>query len=222
MAYSASVDEFLQAAGPGASVDRGVLGGLLTERPRPEAIVPLLSAAEAARVCAAVFYLGVYGSPREIPVLALCLQHDDAGVAEWAEYALHSISMQSGSTRGNQQLAAAIDCIQNAEYGRAVHLLSLLIADEPDFAEAHFQRGIALCFVNRAAEACQAYRRALRLNPYHFAAAAAAGHACIELGHWAGALHYYRWALRIHPRLSELPEAVAKLESMVSPWANQS
>ena len=54
---------------------------------------------------------------------------------------------------------------------------------------------------------------ALRLNPYHFAAAANLGHTYVEEGDVLSALRYYRYALRIHPRLADLREAVRSIEA---------
>ncbi|MCK4341495.1 MAG: tetratricopeptide repeat protein [Phycisphaerae bacterium] len=210
-----TVDQVLRSGPPQVSVNRRVLARLLRERPDPEAVERFLSYPDIETVRAVVLYLGVYGSLHECPLLALCLQHPDCGVVELAEYGLMSIWMQSGTKRGNRHLAAAIGCIKEGDYTTAIHLLSMLAAEEPSFSEAFFQRGLALCYLDRHDEAGRAYRQALRLNPYHFGAAAALGHTCIEQGNMAGALHFYRHALRIHPRLEDLPEAVRQLECLV-------
>ncbi len=181
-------------------------------------VLPLLSspAVEAAR--AAILYLGAVGSMRECPVLALYLQHDDAGLAELAEYSLWSIWMQAGTARSNRRLSEAIGDIKHGQYRLAATRLAELVGQEPSFAEAHFQRGLALALLERFDEAASAYREALRLNPYHFAAAAAWGHASVEEGQLGAALHHYRQALRVHPRLPALPGAVRALEAVVEPW----
>ena len=82
---------------------------------------------------------------------------------------------------------------------------------EPDYAEAHFQRGLAFATLDRNDEAAEAFREALRLNPYHFAAAASLGHACLELGDLPAAVRYYRQALRLHPRLDDVPVALREV-----------
>jgi tetratricopeptide (TPR) repeat protein len=213
--FDATVNRILQRVEPGLHVDRSVLEALLRERPKPEGLVSLLAAANPATVRAAVLYLGLYGTVRESAVLALCLHHDDAGVVRLAEHCLWSLWMQSGSVDGNRSLSQAIGCMQTGDYSAAIAVLDGLLAAEPAFAEAHFQRGLALCSLDRAAEATKEYRQTLRLNPYHFSAAAALGHACVEQGNLPGALHYYRQALRIHPHLEDVPTAVHELESVI-------
>jgi tetratricopeptide (TPR) repeat protein len=213
--HDGTIDRILQRVIPGAPVQRSVLDGLLRDKPKPETLVALLAAADPATVRAAVLYLGLYGTVCESAVLALCLHHDDASVVQLAEHCLWSIWMQSGSEEGNRHLAAAIGCIKAGDYAAASEVLDALVAREPSFAEAHFQRGLALAAAEQTAEAEDAYRRALRLNPYHFGAAAALGHASVERGHLQAALHFYRQALRIHPQLEDVPDAVHELENAI-------
>lgn len=213
----ATVDHVLESVAPGVGVDRTVLAGLFRKRPHPRAIVALLSAPAAETVCAAVVYLGCHGSVCECPLLAQCLQHEDDGVARLAEYCLWSLWMQGGTERGNRHLAEAIGYIKEGDYAAATYLLTMLVAEEPSFAEAYFQRGIALCLAGRQEEAARAHRQVLRLNPHHFGAAAALGHACVAQGNLAGALYYYRRALRIHPRLEAVPDAIRELEAVIGP-----
>jgi tetratricopeptide (TPR) repeat protein len=217
----ATVDQVLGSVACRAAVDRGVLGGLLREQPGAETLLPLLSSRKPQTIRAALVYLALYGHMHDTGMLALCLHHSDAGVVELAEYCLWSIWMQAGTDRGNRALAQAIDHIRDGEYTEAYTILSLLIAEEPSFAEAHFQQGIALSCADNTVAAARALRHALRLNPQHFGAAAALGHTCVELCNLAGALHYYRLALEIHPRLKDLHTAVRRIEDMVGPCPNQ-
>ena len=214
MASNATVDRILQSVAPSSSVDRTVLARLLRERPRPPDILPLFSAAEAETVRAAVVYLGLYGTMTECSVLALCLQHADDEVAHLAERCLWSLWMQAGTETGNRHLAKAIRHIERAEYAAAIRILSDLLAHEPSFAEAHFQRGVALSLDDRIDEAAQAYREALRLNPHHFGATAALGHTCVDQANLSGALYYYRRALQIHPRMEDVPDALREVETI--------
>lgn len=211
MTHEATADHVLQVVAPGASIDRAVLVTLLRENPHSAALIPLLNASEPETVRAAIVYLGLRGSLRDCPVLALNLQHEDPLVAHLAEYGLWSIWLQSGTADGNRRLAAGVASIKNERYDDAIDILGALVEDEPTFAEAYFQYGLALTSADRSDDAAGAYRQALRLNPYHFGAAAALGHTCIEQGNFRAALHYYRQALRIHPRLEDVREALQEL-----------
>jgi len=214
---SVSIEQVLHAGLPDFPIDRQTLACLLRTRPPAGDIIGLVSSPELPVARAAVVYFAVCGTMQDCPLLALHLHHADDGVAAFAEYSLWSIWMQAGSPTGNRRLADAIGCIKRRSYARAVELLDELNYDEPGFAEAHFQKGIALAFLDRLEEAAAAYREALRLNPYHFAAAEALGHIAVEQGQLAAALEHYRRALRIHPRLTALAHAVRALERVVQP-----
>lgn len=214
---NATVDQVLQSVAAGVCVDRGVLDMLLRDRPGTDAVVPLLSVPSVQVVRAAVIYIGLYGTIRESPLLVLCLQHKDDGVARLAEQCLWGIWMRSGTDRGNRSLAAAMECINRGDNTRAETLLTALTAEEPSFAEAHFQLGVALSMLDRVEEAASAFKEALVVNPYHFAAAAALGHALAELGDLPAALHHYRRAQRMHPRLEDVTEALMHIEDAIEP-----
>lgn len=215
----ATADEVLRSVAPDMGVDRGTLARLLRCQPPVEAVLPLLSTPGTETVRAAVLYIGLHGTESECALLALCLRHRDLDVVRLAEYGLWRIWMEAGTPQANRLLAAAIYRIQKAEYTAALRVLSRLAVAEPDFAEVYFQQGIALSMLERVTEAGHAYREALRLNTYHFGAAAALGHTCVEQGNLIGALHYYRRALQIHPRLDDLPQAVQALERKLGPAA---
>jgi tetratricopeptide (TPR) repeat protein len=212
-----TADEVLHLLPSDVDVDRHTLDVLLRERPHPKNAVPLLSARDIAAIRATVAYIGVVGSMRECPLLALCLQHHDDGVAALAEHGLWTIWMQSGSPLGNQELAEAIEWLAAGDEESAVAQLERVVAREPSFAEAHFHHGVARSTLDHWVAAGQAFRQALRLNSYHFAAAANLGHTCAAQGNLLGALRYYRQALRLHPRLAELPQVVQELEERLEP-----
>jgi tetratricopeptide (TPR) repeat protein len=214
--HEATVEKILKRVAPGAYVDQAVFDQLLLAPPHPEQIVGLLADADPERVRAAVLFLGLYGTHHESPVLALCLHHADDGVVRLAEHSLWALWMQAGTPDGNRQLAAAISQIAAANFWDALRLLNKLVDAEPGFAEAHFQRGLVMVSLERTAESIAAHEHALRLNSYHFAAAAAIGHALVQQGDLPRALEYYRRALRIHPRLPDVPEAIATVEAVLA------
>lgn len=213
--YDATVERILRRVVPGLPVERSILDQLVTQRPPPEALVSLLSAADPAVVRAAVLYLGLYGTQRDAPVLVLCLHHDDAGVVKLAEHCVWALWLRGGSAESNRTLAAAVDEIRRGRHAVAERRLRLLVEREPSFAEAHFQRGLALCSLERPADAARCLLEAVRLNPYHFGAAATLGHTCVEQGDLHAAVRWYRQALRIHPRLEDIPAALREVEAIL-------
>ncbi len=211
----ATIDQVLRAARGHFPVDEPTLSRLLADHPTFESVAPLLKEPRNETVRSAVLYLSAAGSREEAGVLSLLLHHPDQGVVELAEYGLWRIWMQSGTVRGNRALSEGIAQLKRGELSAADQTLRRLIADEPGFAEAHFQHGLVLASLERVSEADRAYRQALKLNPGHFAAAAALGHACVEQHNLVGALYYYRRAIEIHPRLDGIAEVVRELERSV-------
>lgn len=179
-----------------------------------DGLITLLSCPVEEVMHSAIVCLGLKGSLADCRALAGMLRHTDPAVVHLAENSLWQIWMRAGLPRGNALLAQAIDLIRGDRFAEAVHLLNDLSAAEPAYAEAHNQRGIALYFLDRLEEAGQAFQEALRLNRQHFAAALSLGHTHAERGDLRGALEHYRHALRLHPRLEEIPEIVERLEAV--------
>jgi len=164
---------------------------------------------------AALVCLGLRGTMRHCKVVADFLQHSDERFVQAAEEALWMIWMRAGTPTGNKLLESAVERIRRDAYGEALGLLDCLATREPEFAELYHQRGIALSMLDRYDEAGEAFRQVLRLNPYHYSAALNLGHTCVHAKDLRGALRYYRQALRMHPRLPEIPGAVERLEAVV-------
>ncbi len=176
-------------------------------------LVPLLRSETRDILRATIVCLGRKGNLAHNQLLAELLHHDDTEIAALAEDSLWMIWMRAGSDWGNTLLGSANDQIRDSEFERAVETLETISAIEPEFAEAHHQRGIALSLLDRPQEAAEAFRQTLRLNRYHFSAALNLGHACAEQSDLRGALRHYRYALRLNPRLEELPVIVKQLKS---------
>ncbi|TWT43978.1 Tetratricopeptide repeat protein [Phycisphaerae bacterium RAS1] len=177
-----------------------------------ERVFGLLESSSGEVVRSAATCLGLNGNMKHCAGLAELLHHPDPVIAASAEESLWRIWMRAGTPDGNQDLAAAVGAIQREQYDEAIELLSELILIEPGFAEAHHQLGLSQCVLMRLHDSLTAYREALRLNPFHFSAAAGMGHCYIELSDFRRALHAYKRALKIYPRLEGIPGAVATLE----------
>lgn len=177
-----------------------------------DCVIDLLEHDSPAVVAAAAEALGQTGSLRHTPRLVSLLGAREDEVAHAAEDALWAIWMRAGSTDGNLRLADAIGRIQRDDYHGAQQVLERLVAAEPGFAEPHHQLGIVHTMMERLSAATEAYRRAIDLNPLHFAATAALGHLAVAQRDLPEALRQYRAAVRIHPRLDDLQMAIVRIE----------
>jgi tetratricopeptide (TPR) repeat protein len=91
--------------------------------------------------------------------------------------------------------------------------LDTLLEKAPQFAEGYNQRAIVHFQTQQWQQAIADCEKALKLNPYHFAAAAGMGRCYLELGKHRAALKAFRSALRINPGMDDVKQAIRALES---------
>jgi tetratricopeptide (TPR) repeat protein len=171
----------------------------------------LLRSTDAQTKRAAVLALGLTGSIKESnKIIAGMLRDADRGVRQLAADALWSIWFRADTPDNNQEL------------NRLMHLrdrrrkrsgLDALIARSPNFAEAYNQRAILHFQTEEWQKSVADCDRALKLNPYHFGAAAGLGRSYMELGKQRQALRAFRHALRLNPGLEDVEEAIKSLEN---------
>jgi tetratricopeptide (TPR) repeat protein len=133
-------------------------------------------------------------SPDEVEELiwAVWISHPDAPVAD--------------------AMAEAVEALAAADHRRARRLLDRLVADEPTFAEAWNKRATLAFIEGRDAESLADIVRTLELEPRHFGAVAGFGQIALRHGRRPEARAAFQVALRLHPHLQGLREAVAGLE----------
>ncbi len=159
---------------------------------------------------AAVYALGLLGSPAVNEPLANCLRDPEEEVAQQAATALWTLWFRGDCTESSDRLYRAL---RTRDVEKALAALHDLLAEAPNFAEAYNQRAILyfrLERYDRAAADCEAV---LRLNPRHFGAQAGLGQCYLRMGRYRAALKAFRQALRINPRLDSIAEMVRVLES---------
>lgn len=159
---------------------------------------------------AAVFALGLLGSPAANDALAERLRDEDESVARSAAEALWTLWFRGDSPVHSDQLYRSL---RTRDGEKALASLDALIAQAPRFAEAYNQRAIRhfrLERYDRAAADCEAV---LRLNPKHFGAQAGLGQCLLRLRRQRAALRAFRTALRINPHLNSVAEMVKTLEN---------
>lgn len=160
--------------------------------------------------------LGLVGDWSTCEPLIARLGHPHPAVIEAVENALWMIWTRAGAPAAVERLHRATRWLRAADDRAACDELAALLDAEPYFAEAHHVYGIALQGVGELDAARDAFARAVRLNPYHYAAQANLGHIAVEREQYADALRHYRRALEIHPGLHDLREAIPMLERAVA------
>jgi tetratricopeptide (TPR) repeat protein len=159
----------------------------------------------------ALLALGLIGTMKNSNgLVASLLQDRDRGVRKFAADALLGLWTRADTDAHNEELRRLVD-LRDRRKKRAG--LDALIAAAPAFAEAYNQRAI-LHFQNedwhKSIADCE---HTLKLNPYHFGAAAGMGRCYMQLGRHRAALKAFRQALRIHPGLEEIEETIRALEN---------
>ncbi|MBY0514070.1 MAG: tetratricopeptide repeat protein [Gemmataceae bacterium] len=201
-------DEQLWAAG--AQDGMRAFRAAVRERYTEGTLQRLLHSADVRTRRAAVLALGLVGTIESNPATAAMLRDDDPLVRRFASDALWEVWFRGGTADQNWALQQAV---RNRDAAAARHTLDELIRQAPHYAEAYNQRAIWYFKrgeYTRAVEDCEAV---LRLNPFHFGAAAGMGQCLLKLNRPRAALRAFRQALEINPNL-DLHDAVRALEDL--------
>lgn len=159
---------------------------------------------------AATLALGLVGTSASVPVVAAALHDDDALVRRFAADSLWELWFRGGTPEQNARLREAM---LEPNAAKARQQLDALIHDAPDFAEAHNQRAIWHFKQGEFLRAVEDCETVLRLNPYHFGAAAGMGQCYLKLQRPQAALRAFRQAVAINPDL-DLHETIRMLEEL--------
>jgi len=163
-------------------------------------------AAKTALVC-----LSLIGTMADCPAVAGILHHDDEAAASFAEFALWSIWFRAGDRQANVALNRAVQLISQNRYAAAAERLTKLIVRCPEFAEPYNQRATTRLLQDYYTQAIEDGRQVLQLNPYHFGAMVSLGHCYAAQGRFRPALHMYRAALHVHPRMQGIQELIQQI-----------
>jgi tetratricopeptide (TPR) repeat protein len=169
----------------------------------------ILAASELKPRRAAALALGLIGSMESNPVVAVALRDGDTLVQRFAADALWELWFRGGTVDQNFRLREAA---RNPDATKARAELDDLIRQAPDFAEAYNQRAIWFFKKGEFARAVDDCEVVLRLNPYHFGAAAGLGQCLAKLGKPRAAIRAYRTALELNPALEHLRDTIRELE----------
>ncbi|GIW93637.1 MAG: trfA protein [Pirellulaceae bacterium] len=164
---------------------------------------------------AAVMALGFLSGYEANDVLGPALKDPDRGVRLIAETVIREVWKRDGGEYEQQQLGQIMAWNRSRRYEAARQLASSLIEQCPWFAEAWYQRAVALYHLRRFSAAADDCRQTLERNPYHFLAAITIGHCYLELGDPLVALHCFRRALSVHPDLELVRSHVRHLQRVL-------
>ena len=127
------------------------------------------------------------------------LKSDDEGVRQAATEALwHHWYTQKG-VYGAQLLVRSQNLLEAGQAGSAEKLLTELVTDQPDFAEAWNRRAVLYYTQKRYWQAIADCDRVLTLVPYHFGALHGLGLCQAALGNYLAAIQALRRALEVQP-----------------------
>jgi tetratricopeptide (TPR) repeat protein len=158
---------------------------------------------------AALYTLGLVGTLEANAGLAACLHEDDADLRQAAVDALWAVWFRADGEDAERELKRLTSLRDRT---KALAGVDRLIQRAPNFAEAYNQRAIlyfrAKQFDNAAAD-CE---KALELNPHHFGAQAGLGQCLLQMRKHRAALKAFRAAVRLHPYLDGVADAIRKLE----------
>ncbi len=157
---------------------------------------------------ATVLALGLVGTLESNAALAAALKDSDSLVRKFAQDALWEIWYRGGDPDHCWHLQQAM---QLGDFAQILAALDDLIREAPDFAEAYNQRAILLFRRGEFQRSMIDCKNVLRLNPYHYGAAAGLGQCYLKLKKPRSALRSFKQALELNPALDELKDAVAAL-----------
>jgi tetratricopeptide (TPR) repeat protein len=161
---------------------------------------------------AAVLALGLVGTMQSNVAVAALLGDEDPLVQRFAADAMWEVWFRGGTADQNWQLHQAAR-LAASDPDAAHAALDELIRQAPDFAEAYNQRAIGFFKRGEYARAVEDCEVVLRLNPYHFGAAAGMGQCLLKLKRPRAALRAFRQALDLNPALEHLKDTIQALEA---------
>ena len=158
---------------------------------------------------AAILALGLLGTMDANIYLAACLHEDDAETRQIAVNALWSLWFRADTEANNKELQRLL---RMKDPDKALAAVDVLIGKAPEFAEAYNQRAILYFRKKQYERSITDCNKALHLNPYHFGAQAGMAQGLMQMRRHKAALKAFRNALKIHPYMEGIAEAIRALE----------
>lgn len=127
------------------------------------------------------------------------LKHPEEAVRQQATDDLWRIWFQQKGAVGTQRLMKSQTLLEAGQIEAAEALLSEVIAEQPDFAEAWNRRAVLYFTQKRYQNAIADCEKVIHLVPYHFGALHGLGLCHAALGNYVAAIQAFRRALEVQP-----------------------
>ncbi len=161
---------------------------------------------------AAVLALGFLGGNESCRLLAHALADRDRGVRMLAENGIRAVWCRAGNESQRHVLRSIMRLNVSGQHDAAERRAARLLTDAPKFAEAWNQRAIARYHLGQFMDSANDCKQALKLNRYHFGAAAGLGQCYLKLGAPVAAFDSLRRALKLNPGLEAVRAKIASLQ----------
>ncbi len=135
--------------------------------------------------------------------------------AKFIEGRIWALWVAAGGDTATLLMARAKLALDGKDYDLAIKLLTAIIDIKPDYVEAWNRRATIYYMRKDFGASLSDLRNVLAREPRHFAAWAGLGMIMQDIGEDKLALHAFRRALDLHPRLARIPDLVKKLTETV-------
>jgi tetratricopeptide (TPR) repeat protein len=127
------------------------------------------------------------------------LKNPDDAIREKATMELWRIWFHQKGAYGLEMIEQSQVLLESGELLKAEAVLTELIEDQPDFAEAWNRRAVLYYLTEQYRKSLADCQKAADLNPVHFGAIHGIGLCHAALGEYDRAIHAFRRALEIQP-----------------------
>ncbi len=127
------------------------------------------------------------------------LKNPDETVREKATIELWRIWFHQKGLYGLEMIEQSQVLLESGEVLKAEAVLTELVQDQPDFAEAWNRRAVLYYLTEQYRKSLSDCQKAVELNPVHFGAIHGVGLCHAALGEYDRAIHAFRRALEIQP-----------------------
>jgi tetratricopeptide (TPR) repeat protein len=161
---------------------------------------------------AAVMAVGFLGGDESCALLSRALRDGDRGVRMLADNGMRAVWCRGGNETQRNWLRVIMRLNVSGQHEAAQRQATRLLQESPQFAEAWNQRAIARYHLGCYMASIEDCTQTLKLNPYHFGAAAGIGQCYLRLGALSTALQGFRRALRLNPGLEAVRARITTLQ----------